>query len=180
MHPSIIALKEKIDNGPKDKIYDIDLTYITSRGRWYFISWKGDVEKSGSIATNIGVHFFDMLTWIFGAQKENIVHVYDADCASGFLQLEKARVRWFLSVNSKFLPAEAKAKGQATFRSITVEGEEIEFSGGFTDLHTRSYEDILNGNGFNLEDARQSIEIVHDIRHKQPLGIKGEFHPFLI
>jgi UDP-N-acetyl-2-amino-2-deoxyglucuronate dehydrogenase len=179
LHPSIIALKKKIENGPKDKIYDIDLTYITSRGKWYFISWKGNKEKSGSIATNIGVHFFDMLTWIFGSVKENIVHAYDADRASGFLQLENARVRWFLSVNSNYLPKEAKEKGLTTFRSITVEGEEIEFSGGFTDLHTRSYEKILNGNGFRLEEARRSIEIVHDIRNKKPSLTGGEKHPFL-
>jgi UDP-N-acetyl-2-amino-2-deoxyglucuronate dehydrogenase len=170
LHPSIIALKERVDRGPADKIYDIDLTYITSRGNWYFNSWKGKIEKSGSIATNIGVHFFDMLSWIFGDLKENIVYVYEPDRASGFLLLEKARVRWFLSVNSDFLPESAVCKGQTTYRSVTVEGEEIEFSGGFTDLHTRSYEEIIKGNGYKLEDARQSIEIVHEIRHSNPIG----------
>ena len=180
LHPSIIALKERVAKGPKDKVYNIDLTYITSRGHWYFISWKGDKEKSGSIATNIGVHFFDMLTWIFGAAKDNIVHVYDVDRASGFLQLEKARVRWFLSVNSNSLPKEVKEKGQTTFRSITIDGEEIEFSEGFTNLHTISYEEILKGNGFSLEDARQSIEIVHAIRNNKLEKTKGEKHPFLI
>ncbi len=179
LHPAIVALKEKIANGPKDKIYNIDLTYITSRGNWYFISWKGSEEKSGTIATNIGVHFFDMLTWIFGKPTQNTVHVYEADRASGFLQLEKARVRWFLSVNSNYLPAGVKEKGQPTFRSITVDGNEIEFSGGFTDLHTRSYKEILGGNGFSLEDARQSIEIVHQLRHAQPVGLTGDYHPFL-
>jgi UDP-N-acetyl-2-amino-2-deoxyglucuronate dehydrogenase len=179
LHPSIIALKEKIDKGPKDKIYDIDLTYITSRGQWYFISWKGDIKKSGSIATSIGVHFFDMLSWIFGPVTQNLVHVYEDDRAGGFLQLKNARVRWFLSVNSDYLPEDVKEKGQSTFRSITVEGEEIEFSGGFTDLHTRSYEDIICGGGFNLEDALQSIEIVHDIRHKHPVTIKNDYHPMI-
>lgn len=178
LHPSIVALKEMIDNGPKDKSYDIDLTYITSRGNWYFISWKGDARKSGAIATNIGVHFFDMLTWIFGPLKSNIVHVNELDRASGFLQLTKARVRWFLSINSLFLPNNAKRLKQTTFRSITIDGEEIEFSEGFANLHTKSYQEILKGNGFSLEDVRQSIEIVHDIRHKQSVGKIGDVHPF--
>lgn len=178
LHPSIIALKKKIEEGPKDKIYDIDLSYLTSRGNWYFTSWKGDHAKSGGIATNIGVHFYDMLTWIFGAVKENVTHVMQEDRAAGFLQLEQARVRWFLSVNYDLIPEHVKAIGQRTYRSITVEGEEIEFSGGFTDLHTRSYEEILKGNGFGLQEAQGSIEIVHQIRNSEPLGLKGEYHPF--
>lgn len=177
-HPSIIALKEKIDNAPQDKIYDIDLTYITSRGNWYFTSWKANNEKAGGIATNIGIHFFDMLTLIFGKVKENVVHISEPKRASGFLQLEKARVRWYLSVDYNALPEDVKLKGQRTFRSITVEGEEIEFSQGFTDLHTISYQEILKGNGFGLEDARPSIEIVHQIRKAQPLGLQGNYHPF--
>lgn len=178
VHPSIIALKQKIENGPKDKIYDVDLTYLTSRGNWYYTSWKGDNNKSGGIATNIGVHFYDMLSWIFGSVKENIVHIHTHDRAAGFLQLEKARVRWFLSINENVLPKEAKEKGQRTYRSITIEGEELEFSGGFTELHTRSYEHILSGDGYGIEDARQAIEIVHDIRNLNPVGLKGEYHPF--
>ena len=177
VHPSIIALKEKVANGTKDKKYDIDLTYLTSRGHWYYTSWKGDVSKSGGIATNIGVHFYDMLTWIFGKVQENVVHVHTHDRAAGFLELENARVRWFLSINYDLIPEAAKAQGKTTYRSITVEGEEIEFSGGFTDLHTKSYEEIFKGNGFGLEAARQSIEIVHDIRKAAPIGLKGEFHP---
>jgi len=177
LHPSIIALKEKIDNS-EGKIYDIDLTYITSRGNWYDISWKGDVHKSGGIATNIGVHFFDMLTWIFGDVKENIVHVSQASKAAGFLMLEKARVRWFLSVDYNDLPENIKEKGQRTYRSITVEEEEIEFSGGFTDLHTQTYEKILGGEGFGLEQARKSIETVYTIRNASPAGLRGEYHPF--
>lgn len=177
VHKSIIELKKKIESGPKDKIYDIDLTYLTSRGHWYFTSWKGDVSKSGGIATNIGVHFYDMLSWIFGKVKENVVHVHTYDRAAGYLELEKARVRWFLSINYDLLPEEAKAKGKSTFRSITVEGEELEFSEGFTDLHTISYQEILNGNGYGVEDTRQSIEIVHDIRHAEPIGLKGDYHP---
>ena len=177
VHPSIIALKEKIENGPKDKKYEVDLTYLTSRGHWYFTSWKGDVSKSGGIATNIGVHFYDMLGWLFGEVQENVVHVHTHDRAAGYLEFENARVRWFLSINYDLIPEEAKAKGMTTYRSITVEGEEIEFSGGFGDLHTKSYEGILKGNGFGLEEARQSIKIVHDIRHTEVKGLTGEYHP---
>jgi UDP-N-acetyl-2-amino-2-deoxyglucuronate dehydrogenase len=180
LHPAIIALKEKIDSAAKDKVYDIDLTYITSRGNWYYTSWKGDITKSGGIATNIGVHFFDMLTWIFGDVKENIVHIHTHDRASGILHLEKARVRWFLSINKETLPQEIKKKGQTTYRSITIEGEEIEFSEGFTDLHTRSYEEVLKGNGFEIGEARKSIEIVHNIRNQVPIGLKGDYHPYAL
>ncbi|OYT12078.1 MAG: oxidoreductase [Bacteroidetes bacterium 4572_112] len=178
-HQSIIDLKKKIDEGPKDKIYDIDLSYITSRGKWYFVSWKGDNSKSGGVATNIGVHFYDMLTYIFGDVQLNTVHYTDKDTAAGFLQLERARVRWFLSVDDRNLPADIVAKGQRTFRSITVDGDEIEFSGGFTELHTISYQHILKGEGFGLEHARKSIEIVHSIRNSNPIGIRGDYHPFL-
>jgi len=178
LHPSIIALKEKVDKGPSDKIYDIDLSYLTSRGKWYFISWKGDEAKSGGIATNIGIHFFDMLTWIFGSVKHNVCHVNKEDCSAGFLELERARVRWFLSVNYDLIPENIKATGQRTFRSITVEGKEIEFSGGFTDLHTQSYQSILQGNGFGLMEAKTSIDIVHHIRNANPIGLKGDFHPY--
>ncbi len=178
MHESIINLKKKIEAAPKDKIFDVDLTYLTSRGNWYYTSWKGDASKSGGIATNIGVHFYDMLSWIFGGVKKNIVHIQQHDRASGYLELEKARVRWFLSINEDVLPDEVKAKGQRTYRSITIEGEELEFSGGFTELHNRVYEGILAGKGYGLEDARQAIEIVHNIRHAEPKGLVGDYHPF--
>jgi UDP-N-acetyl-2-amino-2-deoxyglucuronate dehydrogenase len=178
LHPSIIALKEKVENGPKDKIYDVDLAYLTSRGNWYYTSWKGDVTKSGGIATNIGVHFYDMLSWVFGSLKSNTVHIHTHDRAAGYLEFEKARVRWFLSINYDTIPKEIKEKGMRTYRSITIEGEEIEFSGGFTDLHTLTYQDILNGGGYGLKDAKTAIEIVHDIRHQEPVGLKGEYHPF--
>jgi len=176
-HPSIIELKKKIKEGPAGEIYDIDLTYITSRGHWYFISWKGDVEKSGGIATNIGVHFFDILIWIFGDVKENIVHISKNDKAAGYLVLEKARVRWFLSIDYKDIPDDIKQKGKRTYRSITLDGKEIEFSDGFTDLHTNSYREILSGNGFQLEEARKSIEVVYTIRNSIPIGLKGNYHP---
>lgn len=181
LHPSIIALKEKVqkelEQNP-NKIYDIDLTYLTSRGKWYFVSWKGDENKSGGIASNIGVHFYDMLSWIFGEVKENIVHLKQPDANAGLLRLKNANVRWFLSVNYDYIPEEVKAQGQTTFRSITVEGEEIEFSGGFKDLHTRSYEEILVGNGFGLEEAYGSIDIVSQIRKMTPIGLKDDYHPF--
>jgi len=178
LHPSIIALKEKIEQGPKDKVYDVDLTYITSRGNWYGISWKGDESKSGGIATNIGVHFYDMLSWIFGDVKRNTVHLREQDKSAGYLEFEKARVRWYLSIDEKSLPKQIQEKGQRTYRSITVNGEEIEFSGGFTELHTKSYQEILKGKGFGLLDAKESIEIVHDIRNFD-VEIKGEKHPFI-
>lgn len=177
LHPSIIELKKKIENGPKDKIYDVDLTYLTSRGNWYYTSWKGDVSKSGGVASNIGIHFYDMLSWIFGGLKTNIVHLHNHDRASGYLEFEKARVRWFLSINHDLLPDYIKEKGQSTYRSITVDGEEIEFSDGFFDLHTISYQGILDGHGFGLEDARPSIEIVHDIRIAELKPLTGDYHP---
>jgi UDP-N-acetyl-2-amino-2-deoxyglucuronate dehydrogenase len=179
LHPSIIALRKKIQEGPKDKIYDIDLAYITSRGHWYYTSWKGDVSKSGGIATNIGVHFYDMLTWVFGDVQKSVVNVHTHDRAAGYFELEKARVRWFLSINADTLPEAVKARGGRTYRSLTMEGEEIEFSDGFTELHTHSYQHILEGNGFGLEEARKSIEIVHDIRHMEPIGMKGDYHPLV-
>lgn len=178
LHPTIIELRNKVKAGEQDKKYDVELTYITSRGHWYYTSWKGDVAKSGGIATNIGIHFYDMLTWIFGDVKQNIVHVLSHDRAAGFLELERARVKWFLSINENALPDAVRASGKRTFRSITVDGNEVEFSEGFTDLHTRSYEEILKGNGFSIEDTRTSIEIVHDIRHQQPVGLQGDYHSF--
>lgn len=181
LHGSIIALKEKVVKELREnpnKIYDIDLTYLTSRGKWYFESWKGKEEKSGGIASNIGVHFYDMLCWIFGDVEENIVHIKTADCNTGLFRLKHANVRWFLSVNYDYIPDEVKATGQRTYRSITVNGDEIEFSGGFTDLHTRSYEEILKGNGFGLDEAYGSIRTVSTIRNMEPVGLKGEYHPF--
>jgi len=178
VHKSIIELKKKIDTAPKDKVFDVDLTYLTSRGNWYYTSWKGDISKSGGIATNIGVHFYDMLSFLFGEVKKNVVHVHAHDRASGYLEFERARVRWFLSINFEVLPDEIKLKGQRTYRSITIEGEELEFSGGFSNLHTRVYEGILDNNGYGLEDARQAIEIVHAIRNTEPTGLKGDYHPF--
>lgn len=177
LHPSIIDLKEKISKSPKDKIHEINLTYITGRGNWYFISWKGDIEKSGGIATNIGIHFFDMLIWIFGSVKKNIIHLLERNKASGYLELERARVRWFLSLDFNDIPASSKGEKNRTYRSITIDKEEIEFSYGFDDLHTRSYIKILEGEGFGLREAKPAIETVYTIRNAQPIGLKGDFHP---
>lgn len=178
LHPSIIALKNKIRSDKSGKIYNIDLTYITSRGHWYYSSWKGDATKSGGIATNIGVHFFDMLIWIFGDVKQNMVHQLEHDRASGFLELEKANIRWFLSINADTLPEVATKEGKRTFRELSIDGESFEFSDGFTDLHTDSYRGILNGNGFGLDEVGASISVVHAIRTTKPVGLKGDYHPF--
>ncbi|MBP9098128.1 MAG: Gfo/Idh/MocA family oxidoreductase [Ferruginibacter sp.] len=165
LHPAIIALREKIIKGPAGKKYDVNLNYITSRGHWYHTSWKGDVQKSGGIATNIGIHFFDMLLWIFGDVKENIVYQHSNDTASGKLNLDKALVNWTLSINAVNLPEEAKKEGKRTHRSLTIDGEAFEFSEGFTELHTKSYEEILAGNGFRLSETRKAVQLAHDIRN---------------
>lgn len=179
LHPSILAMKKKLESEPKDKIYDVDLTYITGRGKWYLYSWKGDEKKSGGVATNIGVHFFDMLIQLFGSVKSSTVHYKTDEKMSGFLQLERARVRWFLSIDVSDVPKDLQEKGQRTYRSITIGNEELEFSNGFTDLHTVSYQNILAGNGFRIEEARPCIELVSNIRHSSPIGIQGDYHPFL-
>jgi UDP-N-acetyl-2-amino-2-deoxyglucuronate dehydrogenase len=179
LHPSIQALRKRIMSAPADHTYDITLTYITSRGNWYYYSWKGDHQKSGGIATNIGIHFFDMLIWIFGEVKKNTTHLLEKDKASGYLELEKARVRWYLSLDENDLPQESKENGRRTYRNITIDGDEFEFSDGFTDLHTLSYQKILAGEGFGLEESKQSLETVYTIRNSTPEGIKGEYHPFL-
>lgn len=165
LHPAIIALKEKIAAVPVGKKHQINLQYITSRGHWYHTSWKGDVEKSGGIATNIGVHFFDMLIWIFGDVKSSGVTEHTAQTASGQLELEKADINWMLSIDANTLPEEAKAAGKRTFRTLTIDGEGFEFSEGFTELHTKSYEEILNGKGFPVSETLKAIQLVHSIRN---------------
>ena len=177
LHPAIKALKEKVDSAPDDTIYDVDLTYITSRGNWYFTSWKGAESKSGGIATNIGIHFYDMLCHIFGKVQENIVHIATHDRVAGFIRFDKARVRYFLSINRNTLPKEQLENGKTTFRQIVINGEPFEFSDGFTDLHTESYRKILEGKGFGLDEVRPCIQIVYDIRNAKPVGLKGDYHP---
>jgi UDP-N-acetyl-2-amino-2-deoxyglucuronate dehydrogenase len=177
LHPAIQELKRKVDASP-NKTFAVDLTYITSRGRWYHASWKGDESKSGGVATNIGVHFFDMLSYIFGPVTQNVVHLHDEDRAAGYLECGRAQIRWFLSVDRKDLPENVQGQ-KTTYRSITVDGEEIEFSEGFTDLHTRSYEEILAGNGYGIDAVRPSIEIVSSFRTK-PVELRaGDQHPFV-
>lgn len=180
LHPAIIALRERTAaTTASDAKFDVDLTYITSRGNWYLQSWKGDVSKSGGIATNIGVHFFDMLYFLFGDLQSSIVHLTSDTRAGGYLEYARARVRWFLSIDEDDIPEAERARGQRTYRSITVAGEEIEFSGGFADLHTRSYEEILAGRGFALGENRVAIAAVASIRTAVPSGLKGDYHPFL-
>ena len=177
LHPSIIELRNKVQTS--NKIHDLELTYITPRGKWYNYSWKGDINKSGGVATNIGIHFFDMLIWIFGTVKKSVLHYSEFNKAAGLLQLEKANIKWFLSIDKEDI---GRVKGEnnfKTFRSIKIDGEEIEFSEGFTDLHTISYKEILNGNGFSISDAIPSIQAAFDIRNMKPEGIKGEYHPVL-
>ncbi|WP_158967755.1 Gfo/Idh/MocA family protein [Paraglaciecola sp. L3A3] len=179
LHPTIIQLKEQISKQQLNKKYDVDLTYITSRGHWYGVSWKGDTTKSGGIATNIGVHFFDMLHYLFGELQDSKLFKSTPTVASGFLEYENARVRWFLSTDESELPATVKLKGQRTYRSITIDKKELEFSDGFTDLHTQSYQQILKGKGFGLEDNRIAIETVASIR-TMPLSQESELsHPFI-
>lgn len=179
LHPAIVALRDKARSSVSQKKCEVDLTYVTSRGKWYLYSWKGDVKKSGGIATNIGVHFFDMLHFVFGKLQSSVVHHMSDTKAAGFLEYDGARVRWFLSVDNADVPAPQREAGQRTFRSIRVDGSEVEFSEGFTDLHVRSYQEILAGRGFGLEENRTAIETVAAIRTAQPRGAKGDYHPAL-
>ena len=178
LHPSIVALRERVQSSDPRTKYDVDLTYITARGQWYLQSWKGNADKSGGIATNIGVHFYDMLHFVFGAVQENFVHLATPTKAGGYLEYERARVRWFLSIDVSDVPEGERAMGKRTFRAITANGENIEFSDGFTDLHTRSYQEIMAGRGFGLEENRVAIETVSEIRNSAVVN-SGEFHPFV-
>jgi UDP-N-acetyl-2-amino-2-deoxyglucuronate dehydrogenase len=176
LHPAIQALRARYEKPGRDK-HEVDLAYITSRGRWYHVSWKGAVEKSGGIATNIGVHFFDMLQWVFGPVEACTLHRSTPDTAAGYLELERARVRWFLSIDAATLPADVRAAGKRTYRAITVDGEQVEFSEGFGDLHSATYHDVLAGGGFRCAEARPAIELVHRIRHARPRDDRSSMHP---
>lgn len=179
VHPELLKLKARLDQEGTNVQHDVVLSYITSRGNWYHVSWKGQQEKSGGVATNIGIHFFDLLIWLFGSACDIKVHHSDPTRLGGFIELEKARVRWFLSVDHNDLPPLAKQAKKTTFRSITVDGQEIEFSEGFTNLHTCVYEKTLAGNGFGIADARPSIELTHRIRNAQVSAFDAMTHPFL-
>ena len=171
LHPAVQALKEKFAPAGDDTRHDVNLTYITSRGSWYLHSWKGDADRSGGLVSNIGIHFFDMLIWLFGSVQQSSVYLAEKERTCGHLELERARVNWFLSVDRGDLPRSVVSGGQTTYRSITIDGEEVEFSGGFTDLHTRVYEATLAGRGFGIADARPSIDLVHNIRTSEPEGL---------
>jgi len=177
LHPSVVELKRKMDAAPADKVWDVDLTYLTSRGNWYYASWKGEMEKSGGIATNIGIHFFDMLQWLFGDVEASQLHLHTHDRAAGVLQLQRARVRWFLGINYDLIPADLRAQGRRTYRALTIDEEAVEFSDGFNDLHDLSYAQIMAGNGFGLAEATKAVKITHDIRNKQPVGPDSDSHP---
>ncbi len=179
VHPTLMALKERLQKDKGTAKKDVCLTYITSRGPWYQVSWKGRPEQSGGLATNIGIHFFDLFMWLFDGVEHSEVHLATADRMAGYLELKNARVKWLLSINQHDLPEAIAQKGQKTYRSITVDGEEIEFSGGFTDLHTLVYREIMAGRGFTLEDARPSIELVHNLRQEAPIGPTSDSHPLL-
>jgi len=179
VHPELLKLKERLDQENSTTRHDVVLSYVTSRGNWYHVSWKGQMEKSGGVATNVGIHFFDLLIWLFGPASDTKVYHSDPERMSGFIELERARVRWFLSVNHNDLPETAKQAHKNTFRSITVDGQEVEFSEGFTDLHTRVYEQTLAGHGFGIEDARPSIELTHRIRQAEISPMDTLAHPFL-
>jgi UDP-N-acetyl-2-amino-2-deoxyglucuronate dehydrogenase len=179
LHPALRALKEKLAEEKNVAKHEVDLTYITARGNWYLVSWKGQQERSGGLVTNIGIHFFDLLIWLFGPVEFCDVHFANERKISGYLELRRARVKWFLSIDINDLPATAQQAGKTTFRSITIDSKEVEFSEGFTDLHTEIYRDILAGNGFGPEDARASIQTVYNIRNAQPTGIAPNSHDFL-
>lgn len=177
-HEKIVALKHFVDQDSKDKTYNITLTYIASRDQKFYDSWKGDLSKSGGISTDIGIHFFDMLQWIFGPIKQNIVHVKEYDCVAGYIECLRARIRYFLSTNAKYLPLDAIAENKMTYRMISIDGRVIDFSNGFESLHTLSYERILTGHGFRISEARPSIELTYNIRYATPIGLHGDYHPF--
>lgn len=180
VHPALIALREKLLKEPDSKKHEVDLTYITSRGQWYLVSWKGQIERSGGLSTNIGIHLFDLLMWLFGPVEQSEVHLAEVSRSAGYIELKRACVKWFLSIDPSDLPKEAVHEGKRTYRSITIDGQEVEFSEGFTDLHTVVYKNILSGSGFGLEDARPSIELVHKIRNAAPVKNREHAHPILI
>lgn len=179
LHPAIQALHQKINTNPSPQKHEVDLSYITSRGKWYQWSWKGKPEKSGGVATNIGVHFFDMLSWVFGPSQNIELHYQDRDTVGGIIAFEKANVKWMLSLDEKYLPEVARQKGQRSFREMQVDGELIDFSEGFTDLHTESYRRIIDGNGFRPADARSSIQIVYEMRNLEVRRTRADIHPIL-
>ena len=179
VHPSLIALKEKLQKEKSSFKKEIILTYVTSRGLWYLVSWKGQIERSGGLATNIGIHFFDLLLWLFGKVEGSEVHLATPTRTAGYMELENARVKWFLSIEKSDLPEICKTKGKATFRSITIDDQEVEFSEGFTDLHTIVYRETLAGRGFSLEDSRPSVVLAHDIRNAKIIGVNENSHPLV-
>lgn len=179
LHPSIIALKSMVENSPTDHTFEVDLTYIAARGNWYHASWKADLSKSGGIITNLGIHFFDTLLWIFGPMKESELFVYEKDRASGYLELQHARIKWFLSTDIRTLPRSIAEKDRKTLRNMRVDNKMVDFSQGFEDLHIRSYSDILSGNGFGLEENRPAIELCYHVRNQKLSPVNDYAHPLI-
>lgn len=179
VHPELLKLKERLTKEGISRRHEVILSYITSRGNWYHVSWKGQIEKSGGVATNIGIHFFDLLVWLFGPVGGTRLYHADEKRMSGYIELERADVRWFLSVDHHDLPENTQKANKTTFRSITVDGQEVEFSEGFTDLHTRVYEKTLAGDGFGIADARPSIDLTYRIRQTPISPLDSLAHPFL-
>jgi UDP-N-acetyl-2-amino-2-deoxyglucuronate dehydrogenase len=177
VHPSLVELRSMVEKATTNRRHEVTLTYVTSRGPWYLYSWKGSVEQSGGLATNIGIHLFDLLLWLFGGVQRSEIHLSDAQRVGGFFELQHANVRWFLSIKKEDLPPEGPKKGKSTFRSITIDGKEVEFSEGFTDLHTRVYEEILDGRGFGIDDARPSVELAYSIRNASIIRSSENVHP---
>ena len=177
LHPALLALREEVSRSANDRIHDVDLTYITPRGLWYFVSWKGSLEKSGGITTNIGIHFFDLLIWIFGPVRSLAVQLLQPKKAAGYLELAKARVRWYLSLDEEDLALVPGIAPDKPYRALTIDGRAVEYSEGFTELHTKSYEAVLRGEGFGLADVMPSIELAYAIRNAQPVGLVGDYHP---
>jgi UDP-N-acetyl-2-amino-2-deoxyglucuronate dehydrogenase len=179
LHPDLMAVRDRLRAEKTANVHDVCLTYVTARGSWYDVSWKGSAERSGGVVTNIGIHFFDLLIWLFGDVRTCEVHLHDRHRAAGYLELDRARVRWFLSTEARDLPAAMQAGGRSTFRSITIDGDAVEFSEGFTDLHTRVYEEVLAGRGFGIADSRASIALSHRIRQATPALAPAHLHPAL-
>jgi UDP-N-acetyl-2-amino-2-deoxyglucuronate dehydrogenase len=180
VHPALVELKQKLAKEKSKQKHEVVLSYITSRGLWYSFSWKGVAEKSGGIATNIGIHFFDLLLWLFGDAQSSVLHLKENKRMSGFIELKNANVKWFLSTDKNDLPEESIKKGVPTFRSITIDGNELQFSEGFTDLHTRVYQETLDGNGFGIDDARPSITLVQKLRSMSATDSADNVHPFAL
>lgn len=179
LHDAVAALKENIATVPTQHKFEVEMTYITGRGNWYHNSWKGDLSKSGGIATNIGIHFFDLLIYLFGDVEENVVHILEKNHAAGYVVFNRAKVKWLMSIDEQMIPEKYRTGGNRTYRSLVVDGVSADLSEGFTDLHTKSYQAILEGNGFSIAEARKAVLITHDIRTAKLYPGAKDKHPLI-